>query len=110
MGTSIAPAKKSLLEFKNAILLGLYNPKLKKTCLYFMPKELKHESKIKAVLDHQLVNLRTYNTNPKAPSHDLAGLRSTFNQERRDQLETGYDPKNRTSSYGCECNVQTSSR
>ena len=44
-----APAKRSLVKFKNAMLLGLYNAELRKTCLIFMPK---HESEIKAVLDH----------------------------------------------------------
>ena len=38
--------------------MGLYNAELRKTCLTFMPKEIKHEREIKAVLDHQLVNLR----------------------------------------------------
>ena len=61
-----APAKRSLVEFKNSML---------------RPKELKHKNKIRAVLDHQLVNLRTYNIDPRAPSHDLAGLRSTYNFE-----------------------------
>ena len=64
-----APAKRSQVEFKNALLLGLYNAELRKTILFFMPKEIKHENKIKAVLDHQLVNLRTYNTDSRAPSH-----------------------------------------
>ena len=68
-----APAKRSLVEFKNAMLLGLYNAELRKTCLIFMPK---HESEIKAVLDHQLINLRTYNQDPRAPAQDMAGLRS----------------------------------
>ena len=45
-------------------------------CLFFMPKELKHENKIKALLEHQLIDLKTYNTDPSAPSHDLNGLRS----------------------------------
>ena len=47
-----APAKRSLVEFKNAMLLGLYDAELRKTCLIFMPKEIKHEREIKAVLDH----------------------------------------------------------
>ena len=46
------------------MLLGLYNAELRKTCLMFMPKNIKHEREIKAVLDHQLVNLRTYNMDP----------------------------------------------
>jgi len=94
-----APARRSLTEFKNAMLLGLYNTELKKTCLVFMPKELKHESEIKAVLDHQLINLRTYHTDPRAPSQDLSGLRSTYyykkdgNNGRSDQmLKTGQVP------------------
>lgn len=55
------PAWRSLVEFKNAMLLGLYNAELRKTCLMFIPKEIKHKREIKAVLDHQLVNLRAYN-------------------------------------------------
>ena len=47
----------------------------------FMPKELQHENEIKAVLDHQLVNLRKYNTDPRAPSHDMTGFMSTFSFE-----------------------------
>ena len=54
-----------------------------KTCLLFMPKEeIQHENKIKAVLDHQLVNLRMYNADPRAPSHDMAGLRSTYSVKK----------------------------
>ena len=34
--------------------MGLYNIELKKTCLFFMPEEFKHENKIKTVLDSQL--------------------------------------------------------
>ena len=37
------PARRSLVEFKNSMLLGLYNSELRKTCLLFMPKEIKHE-------------------------------------------------------------------
>ena len=47
------PARRSLVEFKNSMLLGLYNAELRKTCLMFMPKEIKHKREIKAVLDHQ---------------------------------------------------------
>ena len=46
------PARRSLVEFKNSMLLGLYNPELRKTCQMFMPREIKHEREIKAVLDH----------------------------------------------------------
>ena len=46
-----APARRSLVEFKTAMLMGLYNAELRKTCLIFMPKEIKHKSEIKAVLD-----------------------------------------------------------
>ena len=77
-----APSQRSLTEFKNAMLMGLYNTELRKTCLILMPKELKHESEIKAVLDHQLVNLRTYHTDPRALSQDLSGLRSTYYYEK----------------------------
>ena len=67
-----------MVEFKNAMLLGLYNAELRKTCLMFMPKEIKHKREIKAVLDHQPMNLRTYNQDPRAPAQDMAGLRSTY--------------------------------
>ena len=53
------PARRSLVEFKTIMLLGLYNAELRKTRLMFMSKDIKHEREIKAVLDHQLVNLRT---------------------------------------------------
>ena len=43
-----------MVEFKDEMLMGLYNAKLKKTCLFFMPEELQHENKIKTVLDSQL--------------------------------------------------------
>ena len=36
------------------MLVGLYDARLKETCLFFMPKELKTENEIKAVLDRQL--------------------------------------------------------
>ena len=94
-----APARRSLVEFKTAMILGLYNAELRKTCLMFMPKVIQHESEIKAVLDHQLVNLRTYNTDPRAPAQDLSGLRSTYsfesedhNKERDMMLKTGQVP------------------
>ena len=48
------------------MLLGLYNPELRKTCLMSMPKDIKDEREIKAVLDRQLENLRTYNLDPRA--------------------------------------------
>ena len=64
------------------MLLGLYNAELRKTFLTFMPKEMMHESEIKAVLDHQLTNLRTCKLNPRAPAQDMAGLRSTYGYEK----------------------------
>ena len=85
------PARRSLVEFKNHILLGLYNSELRKTCLLFMPKEIKHEREIKAVLDHQLVNLR-------APAQDMAGLQSTYGYDKsemnkdNEMLKTGQVP------------------
>ena len=54
-------------------LLGLYSAELRKTCLTFMTKEIKHESEIKDVLGHQLTNLRTYNLDHRAPAQDMAG-------------------------------------
>ena len=59
------PAWRSLVEFKTSMLLGLHNAELRKTCLMFMPIEIKHEWETKTVLDHQLVNLRTYNMDPR---------------------------------------------
>ena len=53
----------------------------------FMPKEIKHEREIMAVLDHQLVNLRTYNQDPRAPAQDMAGLRSTYVYEKNEVLK-----------------------
>ena len=70
-----APAQRSLNEFKNAMLMGLYNAELRKTCLNFMPKELKQENEIKAVLDQQLVNFRKYNMYSRVPSQDMAWIR-----------------------------------
>ena len=72
------PARRSLVEFKTNMLLGLYNAELRKTCLMFMPKDIKHEREIKALLDHQLVNLRTYNLDPRAPAQDMDDLQSTY--------------------------------
>ena len=46
--------KRSLIEFKDEMLMGLYNAELKKLFLFCMPKELQHENEIKAVLDCQL--------------------------------------------------------
>ena len=74
------------MEFKTSMLLGLYNAELRKTCLTFMPKEIKHEQEIKVVLDHQLVNLRTYNMDPRAQAQEKAGLHSTYGY---DKSETG---------------------
>ena len=75
-------ARRILVEFKTDMLLGLYNAELRKTCLTFMPKEIKHEREIKAVLDHQLVNLRTHNMDPRAPAQDMSGLHSTYGYDR----------------------------
>ena len=54
-----APDKRRMVEFKDEMLMGLYNAKLKKTCLFFMPEELQHENKIKTVLDSQLKTTHT---------------------------------------------------
>ena len=92
------PVRRSLVEFKTVMLMGLYNAELRKTCLMFMPKEIKHEPEIKAVLDHQLVNLRTYNIDPRAPAQDMAGLQSTYGYDRsemskaNEMLKTGQVP------------------
>ena len=92
------PARRSLVEFKNAMLLGLYNAELRKSCLKFMPKEIKHEREIKAILDHQLVNLRTYNLDPRAPAQDMAGLYSKYKYDNseiskaNEMLKTGQVP------------------
>ena len=93
-----APARMLLVEFKTNMLMGLYNADLRKTCLIFMPKEIKHEREIKAVLDHQLVNLRTYNLDPRAPAQDMSGLHSTYGNDRSEMskanelLKTGQVP------------------
>ena len=80
------------------MVVGLYNAELRKTCLMFMPKDIKHELEIKAVLDHQLVNLRTYNMDPRAPAQDMAGLQSTYGYDMsemnkaNEMLKTGQVP------------------
>ena len=61
--------------------MGLYHTELKNTCLLFIPKEPQHESEIKATLDHQLVSMRKINTDPSAPSHNMAGFRSIYSFE-----------------------------
>ena len=92
------PARRSLVEFKTNMLLGLYNAELRKTCPMFMPKEIKHKRKIKAVMDHQLANLRTYNLDPRAPAQDMAGLQSTYGYDKseitkaNEMLKTGQVP------------------
>ena len=63
-----------------------------------MPKEIKHEREIKAVLDHQLINLRTYNMDPRAPAQDMSGLHSTYGNDgsemskANEMLKTGQVP------------------
>ena len=47
-----------------------------------MPREIKHKNEIRTVLDHQSTNLRTYNQDPRAPSQDMAGLRSTYGYDK----------------------------
>ena len=80
------------------MLLGLYNAELRKTCFMFMPKEINHEREIKAVLDHQLANLRTYNLDPRAPTQYMAGLQSMYRYDKREMtkankmLKTGQVP------------------
>ena len=73
-----APAKRTLSEFKTAIILGLYHMELRKTCLQFMPKDLQYEHQIKAVPDFHLINQRTINSDLRALSHDMAGLKNLF--------------------------------
>ena len=46
-----------------------------------MSKEIKHEREIKAVLDHQLINLRTYKMDPRAPAQDMSGLHSNYGND-----------------------------
>ena len=58
---------------------------LRKACLQFMPKVLQNESEIKEVLDHHLCNLRTINTDPRAASHDMAGLTSSFDFDLKER-------------------------
>ena len=58
------PAWRSLVEFKTNMLMGLYNAELRKTCLTFMPKEIKHEREIKAVLDYQPEDLQHGSESP----------------------------------------------
>ena len=53
----------------------------------FMPKNNKHEREIKAVLDHQLVNLRNYNMDPRAPAQDMAGLQSTYGYDKSEMTK-----------------------
>ena len=36
----------------------------------FIPNKIQHNNEIKDVLEHQLVNLRRYNTDPRAPYQD----------------------------------------
>ena len=92
------PARRSLVKFKTNMLLGLYNVELRKTCLMFMHKDIKHEREIKAVLDHQLVNLGTYNMDPRAPAQNMAGLQSTYGDDKskmtkaNEMLKTGQVP------------------
>ena len=94
------PARRSLVEFKTNMLLGLYNAELRKTCLMFMPKDIKHEQVIKAVLNHQLVNLRTYNMDPRAPVQDMAGLESTFGYDRSKTAKAQQDVEDGTGTHG----------
>ena len=54
-------------------------------CLQFMPKVLQNESEIKAALDHKLVNLRTINKDPRAASHDMVELKSSFDFEPKER-------------------------
>ena len=61
------------------MILRLYHVELLRACLQLMPKELQREREIKEVLYHQLCNLRKINTDPRAASHDMAGLTSSFN-------------------------------
>ena len=70
------------------------------------------ENKIKAVLVHQQVNLRMFNTDPRAPSHDLARLRSTYsfetggNNMKTDEMwKTGQVPMDLRKLWRCQCNA-----
>ena len=65
------------------MILRLYHVELLRACLQLMPKELQREREIKEVLYHQLCNLRKINTDPRAASHDMAGLTSSLNFNSR---------------------------
>ena len=66
--------QKRILAFKTAMILGFYY------CgLQFTPKVVQNESKFEQVLDQQLCNLNKINTDPRAASHNMAGLTSSFN-------------------------------
>jgi len=73
------------------MILRLYHVELLRACLQLMPKELQREREIKEVLYHQLCNLRKINTDPRAASHDMAGLTSSFNfnSEERNMKNRG---------------------
>ena len=59
---------------------------------------MEYMARIKAVLDHQLVNLRTYNLDPWAPAQDMVGLQSTYGYDKsemnkaNEMLKTGQVP------------------
>ena len=77
------PARRSLVEFKNNMLLGLYNAEIRKTCLTFMRKEIKHEPE---------------DLDPRAPAQDMAGFQSTYRYDEskitkaNEMLKTGQVP------------------
>lgn len=97
MSTSVCPSQEKFGQVQE-FLLGLYNAELRKTSLTFMTKEIKHKSEIKAVLGHQLTNLRRYSLDHRAPAQDMAGLRHTYGYEKngnnrlKEMLRTGQVP------------------
>ena len=121
MDTNIRSSKESIVRVQEFNDFGVVPCGTGRACLQFMPKVLQKESEIKEVLDHQLCNLRTINTDPRAASYDMAGLTSSFNfdsEERNtksnEMWKTGKvlievnampglvsDESDREESYGC---------
>ena len=72
-----------------------------------MPRNLQYEHQINTILDFQLVILRMIQ-DPRAPYHDIAGLRNSFEQRKQNFIRENV--KSRSSSLGGKRNARLNVR
>ena len=70
MGTGLPPCKEKPGKVQECYADGVVQNRVEENMPAFIPNKIQHNNEIKDVLEHQLVNLRRYNTDPRAPYQD----------------------------------------